>query len=54
MKSSDHPSDPIKEAVKAIERLHVEHHAGATPLQKLIEKITSSAANPHFIAWLTF
>lgn len=43
----------IEETVQAISRLHVAHKAGASRLQRLVERITKRAGRPAFIALLT-
>ncbi len=39
----------IEETVQAIARLHSEHYAQATPLQKLLDTLTARAGRPSFI-----
>ena len=39
----------IEETVQAIARLHSEHYAQATPLQKLLDTMTARAGRPSFI-----
>ena len=43
----------IEETVKAIARLHSEHHKRATPFQRFTENLTARAGQSTFIAWLT-
>jgi uncharacterized membrane protein len=43
----------IEETVAAIARLHAEHHARATPLQRFTEDLTARAGQSATIAWLT-
>lgn len=43
----------IEDTVQAIARLHAEHYAGATPLQKLIESLTARAGRPAFTVGIT-
>lgn len=43
----------IEETVKAIARLHSEHHKRATPFQRFTEDLTAKAGQSTFIAWLT-
>ena len=43
----------IEETVRAIARLHAEHYEQATPLQKIVDKLTARAGRPEFVALLT-
>lgn len=43
----------IEETVQAIAQLHADHEARATPLQKLVERLTARAGRPAFLALLT-
>lgn len=43
----------IEETVQAIARLHADHEARATPLQKFVERLTARAGRPGFLALLT-
>ena len=43
----------IEDTVRAIARLHAEHYQGATPNQRLIERITARAGRPEFLGILT-
>ena len=39
----------IEETVQAIAKLHADHYARATPLQKLLDATTARAGRPSFI-----
>jgi uncharacterized membrane protein len=43
----------IEETVQAIARLHADHHRRATPLQILVDRMTSIVARPAFIGAVT-
>lgn len=43
----------IEQTVQAIARLHAEHQREATPLQRVVERLTARAGRPEFIAALT-
>ena len=43
----------IEETVQAISRLHAAHEAGASRLQRIVERITKRAGRPAFIALLS-
>jgi uncharacterized membrane protein len=43
----------IEETIEAIERLHEEHRADATPHQRVVDGITSFLDRPRFLAVLT-
>ena len=43
----------IEVTVQAIARLHATHRASATPLQRLVERLTARAGRPAFVALLT-
>lgn len=49
------PSIPphVEDTVRTIERLHDEHNASATALQRVIDKLTALAARPSFVVGLT-
>ncbi len=43
----------VEETVQAVARFHAAHEAEASPLQRLIERVTRRAGRPAFIALLT-
>ena len=43
----------IEQTVQAIARLHAEHHKGASPLQRIVDRITAIVAHPTFIGAVT-
>ncbi len=43
----------IEDTVRAVARFHATHEAEASPLQRLIERVTRRAGRPAFIALLT-
>lgn len=43
----------VDETVQAINRLHAAHEAGATRLQRVVERVTKRAGRPAFVALLT-
>ena len=43
----------IEDTVQAIARFHAEHHDRATPLERIIERITARAGRPQFVGVLT-
>ena len=43
----------IEDTVQAIARLHVEHEARASPLQRFVDRLTARAGRPAFVALLT-
>lgn len=49
---SDTPILPahIEDTVRAIARLHAEHYEQASPLQKLVDRLTARAGRPEFVA----
>ena len=49
------PSLPahVNETVQAISRLHAAHEAGASQLQRIVERVTKRAGRPAFVALLT-
>jgi uncharacterized membrane protein len=44
----------IDQTVRAIAKLHADHHSRATPLQRMVEKMTNLASHPWFIGAVTF
>ena len=42
----------IETTIQAIARLHAEHHEGATPLERILERTTALAAQPGFVGLL--
>lgn len=55
MNEAEAPSLPahIEAAVQAIAKLHAEHHERASPMEKMIERLTARAGRPGFIGFLT-
>ena len=51
--SDDAPPIHIEETIRAIARLHAEHHAGATAHQRAVDRITFALGRPNFIVYLT-
>lgn len=47
------PSIHIEETIRAIARLHAEHHASATRHQRVVDRITSALGRPSFIVYLS-
>ncbi len=43
----------IEDTVQAIARLHADHVARASPLQRLVDRLTARAGRPAFVALLT-
>lgn len=43
----------VQDTIQAVARFHAAHEADASPLQRLIEKVTRRAGRPAFIALLT-
>jgi uncharacterized membrane protein len=43
----------VEDTVEAVARFHASHEADATPLQRVIERVTRRAGRPAFVAWLT-
>lgn len=43
----------IEENIRAIARLHAEHHQNATPLQRAVDRMTALLVRPRFILVLT-
>ena len=43
----------IEQTVQAIARLHADHEARATPLQRTVERLTARAGRPASVGWLT-
>jgi uncharacterized membrane protein len=43
----------IEQTVQAIARLHAEHHKRATPLQRIVDRLTAIVAHPTFIGAVT-
>lgn len=43
----------IEETVQAIARLHAAHHRRATPLQRIVDRMTAIVAHPSFLAAVT-
>ncbi len=43
----------IEDTVQAIARLHADHLARATPLQRFVDRLTARAGRPAFVALLT-
>ena len=55
-KAPDSPNDlppHIEQTVQAIARLHAAHHLRATPLQQVVDQMTSVVARPAFIGGVT-
>lgn len=44
----------IEQTVQAIGRLHAEHHRRATPLERIVDRMTAIVAHPSFLAVVTF
>ncbi|MDE3174751.1 MAG: DUF1003 domain-containing protein [Pseudomonadota bacterium] len=56
LSSDDAPAIPpihIEETIRAIARLHAEHHASATRHQRAVDGVTSALSRPNFIVYLT-
>jgi uncharacterized membrane protein len=51
--SVSHVPTHVEDTVQAIARFHATHEADASPVQRLIERITRRAGRPAFIASLT-
>ena len=43
----------IEQTVQAIAQLHADHEARATPLQRVVDRLTARAGRPAFVALLT-
>src|ERR1700732_4816942 len=43
----------IEETIRSIARLHAEHHQNATPLQRVVDRITALVGRPRFLGVLT-
>lgn len=43
----------VEDTVEAVARFHASHEADATPLQRVIERVTRRAGRPAFVALLT-
>ncbi len=43
----------IEETIRSIAELHAEHHRGATPIQRIVERLTAFVGRPRFIGLLT-
>ena len=43
----------IESTVQAIAQLHAEHHKTATPLQRIVDRLTSTIGRPAFVGGLT-
>ena len=52
-KSTENVPTHVEDTVQAIARFHAAHEADASPLQRLIERLTRRAGRPAFIALLT-
>jgi uncharacterized membrane protein len=46
--------DHIEQTIQAIARLHAEHHRRATPLERIVDRMTAIVARPSFLAVVTF
>ena len=42
----------IEETVQAIARVQAQHESEATPIERLVERITAAIGRPAFLAWL--
>lgn len=40
----------VEHTLQGIARLHATHEAGATPLQRMLERVTKAAGRPRFVA----
>ena len=43
----------IEDTIRSIARLHAEHHQAATPLQRVVDRLTALVGKPRFIGVLT-
>jgi len=43
----------IEGTIRSIARLHAEHHQNATPIQRVVDRITALVGRPRFIGVLT-
>ena len=43
----------IEDTIRSIAQLHAEHHRAATPLQRVVDKMTALVGRPRFIGLLT-
>ena len=43
----------VDETIRSIARLHIEHHENATPLQRVVDRLTALLGRPRFIGVLT-
>lgn len=43
----------IEETIKSIARLHADHHQNATPLQRVVDRMTALVGRPYFIGVLS-
>jgi uncharacterized membrane protein len=43
----------VDETIRSIAQLHLEHHENATPLQRVVDRLTALLARPRFIGVLT-
>ena len=43
----------IEDTIRSIARLHAEHHQAATPVQRVVDRVTGFVGRPRFIAALT-
>jgi uncharacterized membrane protein len=43
----------IGETIRSIAQLHIEHHENATPLQRVVDRLTALLGRPRFIGVLT-
>ncbi len=55
MRNDDTPILPahIEETVRAIAELHAQHHRRATPVQRVVDRLTRFVGRPKFVGWLT-
>lgn len=44
----------VEETVRAIAKLHLEHHRQATTVQRIVDRSVATVAKPRFVGWLTF
>ena len=43
----------IEDTIRSIARLHAEHHQAATPVQRVVDRVTGFVGRPRFIGALT-
>ena len=43
----------IEDTIRSIARLHAEHHQAATPVQRVVDRVTAFVGRPRFIGTLT-